>query len=318
MLACARAEINKWRIAGQPAKQIGNVLYGVIVSFGEGNRFVWPIVKKFLSGHSAATNTAIKDVDKNISIITPRNISTLFAQLAKINGLGSKSYSSKVLRCLCDIHVVLDNLIESELGERIYLDFRQKCYDIGKATRPPCSPADVEGGLFVWLQILNPKQRRRRWKRWQASISIKCNIQIEDVEVQKPNVSTSTGRNCIWLEEGPKAFLKIVSECCGKHGRNDGMICLNHNRPHIWLKNNGASRRYLIGEILIARGSFTAEPGYIKAPAGVPNCGVGGVNYQGGVPFESADDAVKYLKRYFDVLACRGNSIYDQPRINKL
>jgi hypothetical protein len=126
------------------------------------------------------------------------------------------------------------------------------------------------------------------------------------------------GRHCIWLEEGPKAFLKIVSECCGKHGRNDGMICLNHNRPHIWLKNNGASRRYLIGEILIARGSFTAEPGYIKAPAGVPNCGVGGVNYQGGVPFESADDAVKYLKRYFDVLACRGNSIYDQPRINKL
>jgi hypothetical protein len=211
--------------------------------------------------------------------------------------------------------VVLDSLINEELAERIYITFRKKCEDIAKAMYPPCSPADVEGGLFAWLQILNPNQTQPRWKRWQIPGSINCNVQIEHIEPYKPNKSAHADRHCIWLEEGPKSYLKIVDDC---GGGNIGMICLNHKNPHIWLKNDGANPRYLIGDIHDRGGDFTAEPNYIPAPHGVPNCSVGGSNYQGGVRFGSIEAVVKYLKKYFTVRACAGNTKYDQPWIDKL
>ena len=115
----------------------------------------------------------------------------------------------------------------------------------------------------------------------------------------------------VYLKEGPKAYMKIVNACDGK---NDGMICL-HKKPHIWLKNNMASPRYLIGEIHAAGGNFTTEAGYANAPHGVPHC-VGGTNYQGGVRFDSIVAAVRYLKRFFTIKACRGNPHFDQAWVD--
>jgi hypothetical protein len=184
MLACARTEINKWRIAGRPTSQIRDVLHGIVVIFGEGNRFVWPKVKTFLSVGQQAANGAIKNVDTNISKLTTTNILLLFQQMHLIKGLGSKhipssnlisgcSYSSKVLRCLCDDYVVLDDLFEDELGERYYIDFREKCEAIGKAMNPSRSAAEVESGLYAWLQILNPCQKKLRWKKYQNGKNVK-------------------------------------------------------------------------------------------------------------------------------------------------
>lgn len=116
-------------------------------------------------------------------------------------------------------------------------------------------------------------------------------------------VGALTGKLTIHLEQGPKKYIKLVDKCGGP---NEGMICL-HGNPHIWLKNQKPNRRYLIGEIAAAGGLFTNEAGYIAAPGGVPQCGVGGTNYQGGVSFGSVKDAVKYLKPYFSVQACPGN-----------
>ena len=96
---------------------------------------------------------------------------------------------------------------------------------------------------------------------------------------------------------------------------NVGLICL-HRTPHIWLKAQSASTRYLIGEIQQAGGSFTHEVGYIIAR--IPNCGVGGSNYQGGLPFVSSEQAIRYLKRYFEVTACGNNSLWTQGNIDKL
>jgi hypothetical protein len=170
MLAGATSEIKKWRLARRPPGQIRDVLHGIIVIFGEGKRFVWPRVNKSLAGSGAiAANTAITSVDNNISTITASNILSLFRHLASIKGLGKTSYASKVLRCLSDEHVVLDNMVKDELGENVYVDFRQKCEDIAKAMRPPTSPAEVESGLFAWLQILNPKQKKIRWKQFQIT-----------------------------------------------------------------------------------------------------------------------------------------------------
>ncbi len=127
-----------------------------------------------------------------------------------------------------------------------------------------------------------------------------------------PSNESQVGRPLVQLEEGPKAFIKVV-DACG--GGNDGMICL-HKKTYLWLKNQNASPRYLIGEILGAGGDFTAESNYTDAPGGVPNCGVGGSNYQGGVWFYSDVDAVRYLKRFFSVMACPGNRQFDQAWVD--
>ena len=131
---------------------------------------------------------------------------------------------------------------------------------------------------------------------------------------QTVTVSARRGKLTIHLEQGPEKYIKLVDKCGGP---NDGMICL-HGNPHIWLKNQKPNRRYLIGEVAAAGGHFTNEAGYVAAPGGVPNCGVGGTNYQGGVPFGSVEDAVKYLKRYFSVQACPGNrGLHGHPTCNQ-
>ncbi len=132
-------------------------------------------------------------------------------------------------------------------------------------------------------------------------------------EGERSQQSVFDEKPIIYLEEGPKAFIKIVNVC---GDGNDGMIC-KHKIPHIWLKNKNASPRYLIGEILKAGGSFATEVSYTVAPGGVPNCGVGGSNYAGGVRFDSIAAAVKYLKQYFDVKACKNNRKYNQVWTSK-
>ena len=119
-------------------------------------------------------------------------------------------------------------------------------------------------------------------------------------------------RNTIYIQEGPKAFLKIVDQC-GNH-YNDGMICNSHG--HIWLKNDQASPRYLIREIRSAGGEFTAL-GFIPLPTGRPKC-TGGPNYEGGRLFESVENAIRYLKEYFIVLACGDNTEWTKNRIDEI
>jgi hypothetical protein len=188
MLDSARAIINKWRKDKRPEAQIHDVLKGIVVGFGEGSRRPWPCIQRFLASpngnNTTIANRAVTAVDGNIKKFTEANILSLFSQLAQIKGLGSKntkhtslisncSYSSKVLRSLCDDYVVLDDLFEDELGERYYIDFRQKCEAIGKAMKPFRSPAEVESGLYAWLQILKPCQGKLRWKKYQTTSSAK-------------------------------------------------------------------------------------------------------------------------------------------------
>ncbi|HUB86264.1 MAG TPA: hypothetical protein VMB22_00115 [Verrucomicrobiae bacterium] len=176
----ARTKIEKWRKAGRPSSQIHDVLHGIVVIFGEGKARPWGAqIEKFLNGsngdNSTIANTALTAVDNNLTPLTETNILNLFGQLALIMGLGSKrhpatrlisdcSYASKVLRCLSDNYVVLDDLFEAELGERYYIGFRQKCEVVGKAMNPCFSAAEVEGGLYAWLQMLKSCQKKSRWK----------------------------------------------------------------------------------------------------------------------------------------------------------
>jgi hypothetical protein len=124
----------------------------------------------------------------------------------------------------------------------------------------------------------------------------------------------TNSRNTIHIQEGPRAFLKIVEQCGNR--RNDGMICYGHG--HIWLKNNQASPRYLIREIREAGGDFTG-PGFIPLPnPDFNNPCTGGPNYEGGRLFESLENAIRYLKRHFTVLACDANSEWTQMKIDEV
>jgi hypothetical protein len=132
--------------------------------------------------------------------------------------------------------------------------------------------------------------------------------------INKTSHPDRAAKNKIFIKEGPKNYLKIVNQC-GNH-RNDGLICLVH-RDHckVWLKNAGASPRYLIGEIAAAGGNFTdVAQGYEESENG-GTC-VAGTNYQGGRPFASVEAAIKYLKTYFIVLGCRGNKIWTDEKIH--
>jgi len=121
-------------------------------------------------------------------------------------------------------------------------------------------------------------------------------------------------KNTIYIQEGPKAFLKIVDQCGNR--RNDGMICYKH--VHIWLKNYLASPRYLIGEISGVGGNFESA-GFITVGDGHATypC-VGGTKYQGGRLFESVETAIKYLKQYFIVRACSSNTEWTQLIIDRV
>ena len=119
----------------------------------------------------------------------------------------------------------------------------------------------------------------------------------------------------IYIKEGPKNYLRIISSC-DEH-RNDGMICLFNDHGHIWLKEQDRSPRYLIGEIHQAGGNFLEEPTYIGLDGMNVRC-VGGVGYEGGIRSGTADDAVRYLKQYFDVRACPDSQRFTQVLIDQL
>ena len=87
---------------------------------------------------------------------------------------------------------------------------------------------------------------------------------------------------------------------------NLGWICWSHG--NLDLKINGAyqANRYLIGEIAASGGDFRAEPGYTTAFAPQTHC-MTGVEYEGSVPFSSGENAVRYFKKYFEVIACPMN-----------
>lgn len=151
--------------------------------------------------------------------------------------------------------------------------------------------------------LLLPTASSSASKKWQRP-TFKQEVEVFPVcPEDAAAIGAHKGKATIHLEQGPKKYIKLVDQC-GRH--NEGMICL-HKKPHIWLQNQRSNRRYLVGEIAAAGGNFTTEAGYIAAPGGVPNCGVGGSNYQGGVFFGSVEDAVKYLKQYFSIRACPGN-----------
>jgi len=137
---------------------------------------------------------------------------------------------------------------------------------------------------------------------------------MSNSKLKKPN---------IYLAQNHKNDTAItLKEVCGSRW-NLGWICRKHGCLDLKLPNQPNLVRYLIGEIALQGGNFTAEAGYYFSVAGSTHHH-GGSGYQGGVNFGNEAAALRYLKKYFNVIACagnvarNGNALIDQSWIDKL
>ena len=326
MLEKARSSISDWRKAGCQANQISNVLYGIVVDFGEGDPRPW---STWLSPHlksrgPSSANTILKSIDGTIAKLDSSTITSHFTSLKGISGLGKDSYASKVLRCLSENHVVFDRRIQQELGVKTYQDFRLLCEQIATALGVGFSPADVEGGLFVWVQLLlPPKMGHHRWKKYKIKTSCLSGVKPTNPPpnppfldiVKEPLTDGSCDKRILYLCQNHRANQAVtLKEDCSSNW-NLGWICRSHGC--LDFKNNGArgTTRYLAGEIIALGGDVVGHANYNPSINGA-TCHQGGNGYLGGVTFGSVATAVRYLKQYFTVVACAYNKTETQAWID--
>ena len=121
------------------------------------------------------------------------------------------------------------------------------------------------------------------------------------------NKGAKKSKNILFLSQRQKndAAITFKEDCSIRW--NLGWVCWKHGQLDLKINDAYQAHRYLIREIVEASGNFLMEPGYSEESAPETHC-CGGAQYQGGVPFGTVQTAVKYLKRYFDIRACPGNT----------
>lgn len=144
-----------------------NLLYSIIVTFGEGYR-IWGRFNSYYNDNLENINaTLIRAYN-----IKNDGIAPFLKEIQTIRGLGGLSYSTKMARFFNNEFVVLDSILREELGinENQYNYFLEVCsqikidliakYDVQR------SNSQIESGIFTWIQIINPNQRRKRWSQY--------------------------------------------------------------------------------------------------------------------------------------------------------
>lgn len=154
--------VTLWIATGCSETHVVNVLYSVIVLFGGGYR-IWG---RFGAIYNSSTHK-INEVLSYVYNHRDEDVDILRRELKQILGLGGLSYSTKMLRFLSPNHVVLDSILQEELciSEKDYHIFASHCRQIAKILQ--VNAVDVESGLYAYVQIANPDQRKYAWKRYQ-------------------------------------------------------------------------------------------------------------------------------------------------------
>ena len=158
-------KIQVWEKSGFKPEDGIKVLEAIILKFGEGQR-VWGKHSKTWIPEDVNNRLRKAYIERMCSAEIVRS------HLRGIRGLGGLSYSTKVLRFLNPEHVVLDSILREELclAETDYAEFANACSRAAECLNTNITPVDVESGLFAWIQILNPNQRKERWKRYRNEI----------------------------------------------------------------------------------------------------------------------------------------------------
>ena len=294
--------------------------------------------------------TMVASFTRAIDALSRSDLLNAKLALGPVKGLGAFSYSSKHLRMLApQLAPVLDHLVDDFLVSHSvryahtsingrflgYADFcrsralqltgrKVKLGDIltpadlgslAKASKPAeCrwTAADIDMACFAWLQ---------GWcAAGGASVAkIAPGRSITSPTTVAPMASggpDKKSRPLIFLAQDHVRDTAItIKEECGKRW-NNAWICRTHGS--LDFKNNGArgTTRYLIGEILSQGVNVTKNPSWERSHNG-KTCHHDGSNYQGRLRMGSVEDAVRYLKRFFNVQAC-DNRTETQAWINTL
>ena len=160
----ATKAVDAWVRAGYPEEQVMGVLHAVIIQFGGGYR-IWGRYHALYTAATSEINTVLREAH----LRREESVGTLRGILKNIKGLGSLSYSTKMLRFLNPHYVVLDSVLQDELGlsEADYHAFASHCRRIAETLG--VNPVDVESGLFAYVQIANPNQRQKAWRAYQGN-----------------------------------------------------------------------------------------------------------------------------------------------------
>lgn len=152
-----------WITKGYPEEEALQVLYSVIVLFGGGHR-IWGKFHQLYASSRGDINALLIEAHQRRN----DDVDSLRKILGRIKGLGELSYSTKMLKFLNPSHVVLDSILREELclKEIDYNLFADHCNRISKILN--VTPVDIESGLFAFVQIMNPNQRKAVWKRYQS------------------------------------------------------------------------------------------------------------------------------------------------------
>ena len=157
----AEAALKKWQQSGFDENCTLEVLRSVIVDFGEGYR-IWGKFHGYYQENVCQINSLLKNA-LELAISNPEQS---LVSIRQIKGLGGQSYSTKLMRFLNPDYVVLDSILKTELklDKGDYEQFKQDCITIAKNIHMTAS--EVESGIFAWVQIMKPTQRKKRWKQY--------------------------------------------------------------------------------------------------------------------------------------------------------
>jgi hypothetical protein len=114
----------------------------------------------------------------------------------------------------------------------------------------------------------------------------------------------------------PKDTAVTLKEDCNSNW-NNAWICRDHGSLDFKVKGARGNSRYLIGEILAQGTDVTRDLRWVNSPNG-KTCHHSGSAYQGRLSLGSVEDAVRYLKCFFRVVACPCNKTEIQQWINAL
>ncbi len=157
----AKVAVEQWKTSGFQAQHLEKLLYSIIVKFGEGHR-IYGKWRDYYKQNAYQVNQHLKDAYNSAAADTARALKSI----RKVKGLGGQSYSTKVMRFFDSHYVILDSILRRELrlSSADYGQFKDDCKGIAAAIGK--TPSEVESGIFAWVQILNPKQRKKRWKKY--------------------------------------------------------------------------------------------------------------------------------------------------------
>jgi hypothetical protein len=276
--------------------------------------------------------------------------------LGAIKGLGAFSYSSKHLRMLSpEISPVLDGVVDTFLArndtrcanstiERRFLGYadfcRAKADQLARAgvmlgdflvpadlckTKTTSDPskcrwtaADIDMACFAWL------------KGWCAGMGASTNASTPTRAQSGPStrapteakrVATADAHNnlrpTIYLAQDHKWDTAVtIKEYCGRRW-NNAWICRTHGSLDFKSQYARGNTRYLIGEIGRQGVDVTQDLRWVASDDG-KTCHHGGSSYQGRLCMGSVADAVRFLKQFFVVRACRANRNQTQAWIDAL